>query len=422
MLHHSFQQTAVTAALLLALTACDSSTHSNEGKPQPVHEHPKVESAGRLVLSSFGSNQVYVYDIKSRKQLSTFDTQFPIHSIYASPEHRYAMLFQRVDNQVRVIDGGLWQEDHGDHLHDYQQNPLLSGFVIKGPAPTHYEVHAGQAAIFFDGAASPMQPASVSLITDTSIGLSKVRASLTLPINMHGTAEPRGKHLLTTYRPATANDTLPTQVEWYQLNSDSYSLKERFSAQCPGLHGSYSIKDYSLFGCSDGVLVVQQKADELSAVKLPNPAGMVGRIGTITGHKSLTQTIGFAGQDMYLIDPIALTMTKLDWRKGSTATRTAFAMSSDGDYFVQLDNSGKLVVQDVSAGYAVKGTMQLLSHFETTNPPVIAVNGQNDDIFVTDPTKKQLHQVDLKTMTNNILPLEFTPAKITWIGIAQPAP
>ena len=422
MLRQTFQQTAISAAFLLALTACDSSTHSNEGKPQPEHKHPKVESAGRLVLTAVGSNNVYIYDIKDKKQVGSFDAQLPMHSIYASPDRRYALLFQRVNNQVRFIDGGLWQEDHGDHLHDYQQNPQLSTFVLKGPAPTHYEVHAGQAAIFFDGATSPMQPSSVSVLTDTSIGQAKVSASLQLPLNMHGTAEPRGKHLITTFRPATANDTLPTQVEWYQQSGDSYALKERFTEQCPGLHGSYSVKDYSLFGCTDGVLVVQQKADELSAVKLPNPAGMTGRIGNITGHKTLTQTIGFAGQDMYLIDPVALTMQKVDWRKGSTATRTAYAFSGDGDYLAQLDNSGKLVVQDVAAGYAIKATLQLLNGFETTNPPVIAVNSQNDEIFVTDPTKKQLHRVDLKTMASSTLPLDFTPAKMTWLGIAKPAP
>ena len=164
MLRQTFQQTAISAALLLALTACDSSTHSNEGKPQPVHEHPKVESAGRLALSAFGTNSVYIYDIKDKKQVGSFDAQLPLHSIYASPDRRYALLFQRVNNQVRFIDGVVWQEDHGDHLHDYQQNPQLSTFVLKGPAPTHYEVHAGQAAIFFDGATSPMQPSSVRLI------------------------------------------------------------------------------------------------------------------------------------------------------------------------------------------------------------------------------------------------------------------
>lgn len=422
MFRQTFQQTAISTALLLALTACDSSTHSNEGKPQPVHEHPKIDSAGRLIISAIGSNNVYIYDIQDKKQIANVDVQLPIHSIYASPDRRYALLFQRVDNQVRFIDGGLWQEDHGDHMHDYKQNPQLSSFVLKGAAPTHYEVHSNQAAIFFDGATSPLQPSSVSVLTDNSIGQGKVSASLELPRNMHGTAEPRGKHLITTYRPSTASDTLPTQVEWYQQSGDGFILKERFAEQCPGLHGSYSVKDYSLFGCTDGVLVVQQKADELSAVKLPNPTGMTGRIGTITGHKTLTQTIGFAGQDMYLIDPVALTMQKIDWRQGSTATRTAYAFSGNGQYLAQLDNSGKLVVQEVTAGYAIKGTLQLVTGFETTNPPVIAVNSQNDEIYISDPTKKQLHRVDLKTMATSTLGLDFTPAKMTWLGIAKPAP
>ncbi len=421
MLSKIVSQTTVSSVMLLALTACDPSTHSNEGKPQPIHQHPKVDNGGRLVVSSSDTNSIYIYDIKSKSKISSFDVKFPIHSLYASPDRRYALLFQRADHQVRFIDGGVWQENHGDHLHDYLQNPQLSTFVLGGPAPTHYEVHAGQAAIFFDGAVAPMQPSSVRLLTDAGIGQGKVSANLILPINMHGTAEPRGKHLLTTYRPADSSNTLPTQVEWHQQTGDSFALKERFTEQCPGLHGSYSVKDYSLFGCTDGVLVVQQKADEFSAMKLPNPAGMTGRIGTITGHKTLTQTIGFAGQDMYLIDPVALTMTKLDWRKSSTANRTSYAMSGDGDFFVQLDSSGKLVVQDVANGFAVKGSLQLISKFDSANPPVIAVNSQNDDVYITDPMNKQLHQVDLQTMSTHVLPLDFTPAKLTWLGIAKPA-
>jgi hypothetical protein len=415
------RQTVVSTAILLALTACDSSTHSHEGKPQPVHEHPKVQSGGRLLLSSVATNNVYIYDLNDKKQIDSFDVKLPVHSVYASPDRRYALLLQRNDHQVRFVDGGVWQEDHGDHLHDYLQKPQLSAFILKGPAPTHYEVHAGQAAIFFDGATTPQQNSSVTMLTDASIGQAKVSQTLQLALNMHGTAEPRGKHLLTTYRPETASDTLPTQVEWYQQDGETLTLKERFAEQCPGLHGSYSVKDYSLFGCIDGVLVVQQKADEFSAVKLPNPAGMTGRIGTITGHKSLTQTIGFAGQEMYLIDPVSLTMQKIDWRSGSTATRTAYALSGAGDYFAQLDNSGKLTVQDVASGFTVKAMLQLIDSYDSTNPPVIAVNSQNDEIYITDPMKKQLHQVDLKTMTTTTIALDFVPAKMTWLGVAKPA-
>lgn len=422
MFSHIVKQSIVSAAILLALTACDSSTHSNEGKPQPEHPNHKIDSAGRLVFSSPGTSLVYVYDIKDKKVLTSFESKKPVHSIYASPDKRYAVLLQRVDNQVSFVDGGLWQEDHADHLHDYQQNPALSSFVLAGVAPTHYEVHDNQAAIFFDGAATPMQKSAVALLTDASITQGKTSGNLALSLNMHGTAEPRGKHLLTTYRPQNAADTLPTQVEWYQQEGDNFSLKQRFSEQCPGLHGSYSSKDYIVFGCIDGVLVVQQKAEEMSAVKLANPAGMVGRIGTVTGHKNLSQLIGFAGQDMYLIDPISLTMSKIDWRQGSSNNRTAYAMSGDADYFAQLDNSGALTVQDVSAGYAVKAKLQLLKTIDSANPPVIAVNAQNDDIFVSDPVNKQLIQVDLKTLATSTIKLDVTPAKMTWLGISKPAP
>jgi hypothetical protein len=415
------QPTLVAAAVMLSLSACDGSSHSNEGKPATEHKHEKVQSAGRLVLSAVGNNQVHVYDVQQQKQLNSFDSKFPIQAIYASPNQRYAVLIQRTDNKVSFVDGGLWQEDHGSHMHDYQQGAKLLSFQLNGPAPTHYEAHGEQAAIFFDGVASPMQASSVQVLTDASIGSGKLAANLALALNMHGTAEPRGKHLLTTYRPADAANTLPTQVEWYQQTANGYQLKEKFAEQCPGLHGSFSNKDYSLFGCTDGVLVVEQKADQMVASKIANPTGMTGRIGTVTGHKNLSTMIGFAGQDQYLLDPVAKTMTLVNWRGTSTATRTAFAMSGDGDYFVQLDNSGKLIVQDTGAGYSIKGSLQLVSKIDTANPPVISANLQNDDIFITDPANQQLQKVDLKTMTNSTLKLDFTPAKMSWVGIAQPA-
>ena len=417
----NIQQSLMAAAVLMALTGCDGSSHSNEGQPATDHKHDKVQSAGRLILSAAGSNQVHVYDIQQQKQLGSFDSKFPIQAIYSSPDQRYAVLMQRTDNKVSFVDGGLWQEDHGNHMHDYQQAAKLSSFQLNGPAPTHYEVHSGQAAIFFDGVVNPRQASAVQLLTDASIGNAKLAASLNLPQNMHGTAEPRGKHLLTTFRPADASNTLPTQVEWYQLNGENYVLKEKFAEQCPGLHGSFSNKDYSVFGCTDGVLVVEQKADQMVASKIANPSGMSGRIGTVTGHKNLSTMLGFAGQDQYLLDPVAKTMTLLNWRGNSTATRTAFAMSGDGDYFAQLDSSGKLTVQDVNAGYSIKGNLQLLSKIDSANPPVISANLQNDDIFITDPANQQLLKVDLAAMTNSSLKLDFVPAKMSWVGIAKPA-
>lgn len=420
----SFQlssRTLLISSLLLTLAACDGSSHSNEGKPNQSHQHEKIDSAGRLLISAADSALVHVYDIKQQRPLSSFDTKLPIQAIYASPNNRYGVVVHRADNKVSFIDGGLWQEDHGDHDHDYQQTPKLLSFQLQGPAPTHYEAHQTQAAIFFDGATNPAQASQVQLISDDSISKSQVSGQLNLARNMHGTAEPRGQHLLVTYRPASASNTLPTQVEWYQRNGSSYSLVEKFAEQCPGLHGSYSNKDYSMFGCTDGVLVVEQKADKMIASKIVNPPAMAGRIGTITGHKNLNSMIGFAGQDMYLLDPTAKTMTLVNWRDNSQVTRVAFSMSGKGDYFGLLDNTGRLTVLNVQAGFGLQGRTALLTSLSSTNPPVIAANLQNNDIFVTDTANQQIFKVDLSNLNTSTIKLNFTPAKMHWVGIPNPA-
>ncbi len=115
------QQSLVAAAVCLAFTGCDGSSHTNEGKPSTDHKHDKYNQPDGRLLSAAGSNQVYVYDIQQQKQLASFDSKLPIQAIYSSPGQRYAVLMQRNDNKVSFVDGGLWQEDHGDHLHDYQQ-------------------------------------------------------------------------------------------------------------------------------------------------------------------------------------------------------------------------------------------------------------------------------------------------------------
>ena len=77
----------------------------------------------------------------------------PPSAVYASPGRRYALAFQRPQDTVQIADAGIWQEDHGDHLHDYKAAPKLLSFRITGPQPTHYDDRAGQASIFMDGRA-----------------------------------------------------------------------------------------------------------------------------------------------------------------------------------------------------------------------------------------------------------------------------
>src|SRR5690606_11551817 len=193
---------------------------------------------------------------------------YPVSALYQSPDRRYAVVMQRDHDGVGFIDGGIWQEDHADHLHAYEEAPALLSFGLNDRRPTHYEIHGNQAAIFFDGSGDPFVASAISVLTDASIGSSSEYAALPLGINMPGTAEPSGNFLLTTYREADSADTLPAAVEVYQRQETGYQFVERFEEPCPDLHGSFSNASHSVFGCSDGVLAVTRSGDDFTAVKI----------------------------------------------------------------------------------------------------------------------------------------------------------
>ncbi len=202
----------ITALMLGACNDQDALRDSHDD-----HDHTEVETSGRLVYGKAdgAASRVYVYDLHDNEIAGEFPFANAPSAIYSSPERRYAVVLQRTNDKTSFIDGGVWQEDHGDHLHDYVEAPLKLALEIDGARPTHYEVHEELAALFLDGVA-PDQVAGIRTFSDESLELGRMEASLDLPRFMHGTAEPRGDYLLTTFRAEGASGTLPSAVELYQ--------------------------------------------------------------------------------------------------------------------------------------------------------------------------------------------------------------
>lgn len=401
-------------SLCWGLSACDSDSEQTS-KMEPVAE---VSSAGRLLVSEAQSSAVSVIELQNGQALTRFQLPYVVTALYSSPGFRYGLALQRNDNLVSFIDGGLYQEDHGDHLHAYQQDPLWLNYSWDQVRPTHYETHDAWSALFFDGLAEPYAPASIALLSDQSITEQRRAASLELPRNMHGTAEPRGDYLLTTYRPEQATTTSPTQVELYRRNGDSYRFIQRFETTCPGLHGSFSSHDFSVFGCTDGVLVVEQDQNQFSAYKIANPASLVApaRIGTLLGDKEQDKFIGVAGDRLFAIDPVAKSINEIDWRLGQAKTRLAQGYSPDGQYLL-LDNQGWLHRWDALQAYKPLPSLDLGIEPVTGNPPVMVFHPAQPIAYVSDPALKQIHQLDLESAKTRILKLDFTPSKLAWTGL-----
>lgn len=408
---------AALSSLLLA--ACGG---GSGGGDDDHDEALRIDSAGRLALIEANSPSLRLYELDSASVLSSFALANTPSAVYASPGHRHALAVQRTQDLVQIADGGLWQEDHVDHLHDYKQAPKLLAARISGARPTHYETHEGRAAFFMDGVAAENRSAQVQVFNEAAIASGTPESSLTLPLAMHGTAEPRGNFLLSTWRATDAASTLPSHVELYRRNGSSWQFVQRFDTPCPDLHGSFSNKDHSAFGCSDGVLLVTQSGESFTARKLANPADMPAnaRIGTVIGHSQLTTLVGLASPGLvYEIDPVAGGLKKIAWAEGRT--RRAHAFDRQGGKLMLLDDLGTLHLLDARRQWAAIKSLAAVPAMPTAAPfPSMATSQARDEAWISDPLGRQLLPVDTAAATlRPALKLDFAPAGLAWLGIKR---
>ena len=443
-------------ALLIAssmLTACgDSTTNIVEKDPIAVddehdhdddhdHDHGAISSDGRLVISAKDSNLVSVYELEDGSLLDSFAVADTPSALAASAGKRYALVVQRTTDRVEFVDGGLFQEDHVDHLHDYQQAPALSSFVLSESRPTHITSTDSQTAVFFDGDAASGTPAAVALITDADITTdSNGYPVLNYSVNMHGAAQARGEYLVSTVRDADSATTLPDKVALYHAHDDHFDEEMVFAETCPGLHGSAQNAHVVAFGCTDGVLLITQQGESFSAGKIANTTDFSDamRIGTLVGAKHAEHFVGFAGSNMFAIHAEDDEMDLVDWQGAEGAGIIGYGFADNGEKFVLLDNQGYLTILNYH-GHAHEGAaeaeepafefaakVQLTSADVSTMPEgsrfELAISASDDKVYVTNPIDSTLLTVDITDAeVVATKQLNFMPHKLVWLGIAEAA-
>ncbi|HEY8359733.1 MAG TPA: hypothetical protein VIL30_19950, partial [Ramlibacter sp.] len=385
-----------------------------------------IDTAGRLAIAADAAPSLALYDLDRGSVAQTLTLANPASAVYASPGRRYALAFQRPQDVVQVADGGIWQEDHGDHLHDYKRDPKLLASTIEGPQPTHYDDRGGRASIFMDGRSTvtPAQAASAVLFTDANLAAGTIAASVNFAVPMHGFAEPNGDYLVATYR--APEDTGATQAEIYRRDGAGFTFVQRLAPQCPGMHGSYTRGEFTVAGCSDGLLVVRRQGTTFTADRITTPSA----VGTIAGHPGSARLVGIgnagtpATTRFYDIDPAAGTAAPIEiagWADGRL--RRAHGFDRSGRQLFVLDDAGTLfVLERTATGWetrkSIRGAvpvMPLVAPF-----PAFAANQARDAVYLTDPTARQVVVVDTaKLAIDRRLELDFRPASIAWVGIAR---
>ncbi|WP_404341745.1 5-methyltetrahydrofolate--homocysteine methyltransferase [Pseudoalteromonas mariniglutinosa] len=410
------------------------------------HDHGDeytIDSFGRLAVLAGNSNEASIFDLDDNVLLGSFSLVNNTNTLSASPDFRYAVINSRAQDYLGFIDGGLWREDHGEHLHDYEQGPAFSNYELTaGSRPTHLVNHDGKLAIFYDGDAQSGTAASVSVLTDNDITSATASLpSINYDINMHGVAEPRGEHLLATIRRDDAESTsnakiLPDQVGVYHLHDGEYELEQTLSVTCPDLHGAAQNHDYLAFGCSDGVLLAHSHDDEYEAEKVVN-IDAVGdlRIGSIYGHEGNDTFIGVASGHgggpavIVSINPAEAEMEKLEWQLADGTSAVSYSFSANGELFLVLDSLGFLNIleahtHDGHTHWELAGKVDITEEDVATMPDgmkfsmTVAQNGHF--AYVADPIAQHVVKVHLEDLEiEGELALSFPPAAITWLGIAE---
>lgn len=423
---HAF--TALAAAALLV--ACGGGSSDDSDRDVAV----TIDTSGRLAVTEDKSKALRIHDLDSNTVQATHQLENVPSALYASPGGRYAVAVHRLQDMVQFVDAGVWQEDHGDHLHDYKEASKLMSFKLTGARPTHYDIQEDkQAAFFMDGDATstPVRNAGVRLVTEASIASGQVVASMDLSAPIHGLGEPVDNKLLTVSRAADAPDTLPTHLNLYQRSGSGYTFDRQLNTRCDGMHGSFSSGSYTVAGCLDGVLLVKHtSATAVTDQKVTTPL----RVGTLAGHPKLPgQFIGIATEGVapapvttrfYAINGDTASSTELQptgWVTGNV--RRAHGFDRSGTRFYILDNQGTLIVFQrqgnawVNAA-RISGAVPVMP---TAAPfPVITSNGARDEVYITDPAGQKL--VVLNSSTNAITArrdLGYTPTNAVWLGIKR---
>lgn len=435
---------AVAAALLAACGGTEVTI--NEKDPivieNPDHDHDEVNANGRLVVTALDSAYVQVLELPAATELSSFLAQAIPSALYASADHRYAAVVQRTQDLVQFIDGGLWQENHVDHMHDYQAAPKLAAFELTQVRPTHFTASAGQLTVFFDGNSATGAAAGVAVLTDADIGSDAADyPQLSYQTHQHGAAQARGEYLLSSIRDVNSSTSLPESVGLYEQHGDHYHLEHTFTETCPGLHGSAQNHDYIAFGCTDGVLLINQTDTEFVASKLLNTADFTGsmRIGTLEGAQNAEHFIGLAGTTVFAIHPADNEMTLLDWQPGTATAISGYGFAEQGEKFLLLDNTGALTifnyhghehdhVHTLAEGDAFEYVTKIaLNTGSNTTLPEgssfnLAISASDDKVYVSNPITRQVLTIDLHD--GEVVAeqeLNYVPGKMVWLGIATPA-
>ncbi|QDY75312.1 zinc metallochaperone AztD [Streptomyces qinzhouensis] len=359
-------------ATSLALTACGTNT---AGQAATEQDRSKPGASAKPVadpLVTTYDGGLYILDGRTLKVAKDIPLA-GFNRVNPAGDDRHIMLSTPAG--FRVVDAVKQQ---------------LTDIEFKGPKPGHVVRHADKTVLFTDGT-----------------------GQVTV-FDPHDLA--KGKPATTTYTSAAPHHGVAVQLKNGQLVSTLGTEEKRTgivvldkdrkevtrNEDCPGVHGEATAKDETVVvGCEDGALVYKNGA--ITKVKSPT---VYGRIGNQAGSDRSPIVLGDFKKDkdaelerpqqISLIDTTTGKMKLVDLNTSYTFRSLARGPHGEG---LVLGTDGKIHVIDPEAGEVIRtipvtGAWREPLEWQQPRPALFV---REHTAYVTDPTTKKIHAIDIET-------------------------
>lgn len=410
----------LTAFLTLTLAACNtgeeaeekevtSASQAEEAKEtnnkEEVHGHEgeaghgEVSVGARYIVSS--ETDVYVLNEKFEKV-----EQFAGAGAFTVADNgRYVFVRDTANkDSYTLLDSGLYIEDHGDHMHPYEENPVVAK-EFAAAKPAHMISHAGRTAIFND------ESGKVDVYDNSTLSTNALKPSFVYEgIAHHGAAVPLSTGELAVTYVATEGDSLPIGVKIVDVVGNETAT---ITNSCESLHGTAyggeGEKETVAFGCMGKVIVYNVAAKKATEVAMPDTSARVSTVKYGKESDYLLTNYSIEGQTQTKVGVVHAQSGEVKLVELPAAYKSATLVAPGNVAYVLAEDGNVYKINLATA--KIDATITALNPFslDEESPSLFIVS---DKVYVVMPSFQKIYQVH-GNHVDEVVKLDFVPTAIT---------